>query len=105
MALKTGSDVLGNPSQSIKETQVLVTKLQAKKIKKWWDKKCKNLGTYSLKPWTGQHCTSTVMESLEKAGVIGTGILGSISYETEIADPEEFYEHFLENLTHQAVGI
>jgi len=34
--------------------------------------------------------------------VIGTGILGRISYETEIADPEEFYEHFLKNLTHQA---
>ena len=60
------------------------------------------MGTYSLKPWAGQHCTSTVMESLQKAGVIGTGIFGRISYDTEIADPEEFYEHFLKNLTHQA---
>ena len=102
MALTTGSDVLGDASQSIKETQVLVTKLQAEKIKRWWDNKYNDLGTYSLKPWVGQHCTSTVMESLQKAGVIGTGILGRISYETEIADPEEFYEHFLKNLTHQA---
>ena len=96
------SDILGDPSQTVKETQILVTKSQAKKIKTWWDNKYNNLGTYSLKPWKGQHCTSTVMESLERAGVIGTGIMGTISYETEIADPEEFYEHFLENLTHQA---
>jgi len=102
MKLTTGSSVLGDASQGITETQVLVTKSQAKKIKAWWDDKYSNLGTYSLKPWAGQHCTSTVMESLQKAEVIGTGIMGTISYETEIADPEEFYEHFLEELKHQA---
>jgi len=42
------------------------------------------------------------MESLQKAGVIGTGIIGKISYETEIADPEEFQSHFLDDLKHQA---
>jgi len=73
---------LGDKSQSIEEVQVLVTKLQAKKIKKWWDNKYANLGTYSLKPWAGQHCTSTVMESLHEAEVIGKGIIGKISYET-----------------------
>ena len=63
--------------------------------------KYNNLGTYSLNPLAGKHCTSTVMESLYEAGVIGKG-LESISYHLEIADPEEFYEHFLIDIKHQA---
>ena len=86
----------------IYENKILVTKKQAKILKEWWDAKYKNLGTYSVVGAIGSHCTNTVMESLYKAEIIGTGIGGSVSYLTEVADPVEFQSKFLDDLTHQA---
>ncbi len=94
---------IGDASQPIKEIKILVTKNQAKIIKQWWDNKYKKLGTYTALPWKdGEQCTSTVMESLYKANIIGKGFFGTLSYQTEITDPEEFYEHFLKNVKHTA---
>lgn len=39
-------------------------------IENWWQERYKDLETYSVYPWLGEQCTTTVRISLEKANVI-----------------------------------
>lgn len=93
---------IANNGATIYEIKFLVTINQSKILKTWWDKKYKDLGTYSIVGAAGEHCTNTVMESLYKAGIIGNGVFEYINYKTEVAEPQEFYSKFMKKVEHSA---
>jgi hypothetical protein len=34
---------------------------------KWWEERYKHLKVYSVKPWTGEQCTTTVKTAIQQA--------------------------------------
>jgi hypothetical protein len=60
-----------------------VCKQEAAEIRKWWEHKYSNLGTYRV--WQDQ-CTSCVRQSLEFAGLTDSNALKPISFLEEIAE-------------------
>jgi len=46
-----------------------VKQSQAKKMLEWWENRYQHLKVYSVKPWTGEQCTTTVKEALSYGGI------------------------------------
>lgn len=49
-----------------------VSKKENDKVQKWWENKYKNMGHYSILPFLGSQCTTTVRQSIES----GTRVFG-----------------------------
>lgn len=45
-----------------------VKESQANKMVKWWEERYKHLKVYSVLPWTGEQCTTTVKTALQQIG-------------------------------------
>ncbi len=54
---------------TVYKIEFFVKKSQAKKMIQWWETRYKHLKVYSVKPWTGEQCTTTVKEALAFAGL------------------------------------
>jgi len=100
--VKSFIQTIVNAGATIYEVKFLVTIEQSIILKDWWEKKYKTLKTYSVVGVVGEHCTSTVMESLYDADIIGNGFSNYISYQTEITEPSGFFHNFAKNITHSA---
>ena len=46
-----------------------VPQSKADKMIDWWENRYKHLKIYSVKPWTGEQCTTTVKEALKEGGI------------------------------------
>ncbi|MCP4971781.1 MAG: hypothetical protein GY932_14450, partial [Arcobacter sp.] len=46
-----------------------VSKTNSDKMIKWWKDKYNKLGIYSIRPYTGEQCTTTVISSLKAGGI------------------------------------
>ena len=46
-----------------------VPQSKANKMIDWWENRYKHLKIYSVKPWTGEQCTTTVKEALKEGGI------------------------------------
>ncbi|MCP4970056.1 MAG: hypothetical protein GY932_05605, partial [Arcobacter sp.] len=46
-----------------------ISKTNANKIITWWENKYRKLGVYSIRPYTGEQCTTTVIDSLKAGGI------------------------------------
>lgn len=47
--------------------QFYVKESEAKKMIKWWEERYKHLKIYSVFPWTGEQCTTTVKTAIQQA--------------------------------------
>ena len=47
-----------------------VPQSKADKMIDWWENRYKHLKIYSVKPWTGEQCTTTVKEALKEGGIL-----------------------------------
>lgn len=46
-----------------------VSKSDGQKMEDWWINRYKHLKVYSVEPWTGEQCTTTVKEALAEGGI------------------------------------
>lgn len=44
-----------------------VKESEAKKMTLWWEERYKHLKVYSVFPWTGEQCTTTVKAAIQEA--------------------------------------
>lgn len=54
----------------VKKIEFYVNEIQAKKMKDWWANRYNHLKVYSVYPWTGEQCTTTVKTALQHGGII-----------------------------------
>ncbi len=54
---------------TVYKIEFYVKKSQANKMIEWWEDRYKHLKIYSVKPWTGEQCTTTVKEALAYGGI------------------------------------
>ncbi|MGB5919909.1 hypothetical protein [Arcobacter sp.] len=54
---------------TVYKIEFYIKKSQADKILEWWEDRYKHLKIYSVKPWTGEQCTTTVKEALAYGGI------------------------------------
>ncbi|MBN2486492.1 MAG: hypothetical protein JXB34_11015 [Bacteroidales bacterium] len=53
----------------VKKIEFYVTEEQSKKMKDWWENRYAHLKAYSVYPWTGEQCTTTVKTALQAGGI------------------------------------
>lgn len=51
----------------VHKTEFYVKESEAKKMIKWWEERYKHLKVYSVWPWTGEQCTTTVKTAIQEA--------------------------------------
>ncbi len=49
---------------TVYKIEFYVKQEQADKMKKWWENRYQHLKIYSVEPWTGEQCTTTVKQAL-----------------------------------------
>lgn len=54
---------------TVYKIEFYVKKSQSDKMIEWWEDRYKHLKVYSVKPWTGEQCTTTVKEALAYGGI------------------------------------
>ncbi|MCP4971861.1 MAG: hypothetical protein GY932_14850 [Arcobacter sp.] len=60
---------INNVYGTVYKIEFYVKKSQADKMIEWWEDRYKHLKVYSVKPWTGEQCTTTVKEALAYGGI------------------------------------
>ena len=60
---KDGTNIYGE----VYKTEFYVKESEAKKMIKWWEERYKHLKVYSVLPWTGEQCTTTVKLAIHEA--------------------------------------
>lgn len=55
----------------VNQIQFYVKESEAKKMKAWWEERYKRLKVYSVFPWTGEQCTTTVKAAIQEAFPFG----------------------------------
>ena len=55
---------------TVYKIEFYVKQEQADKMKKWWEERYQHLKIYSVKPWTGEQCTTTVKQALRTGGIL-----------------------------------
>ncbi|WP_419782725.1 hypothetical protein [Malaciobacter marinus] len=54
---------------TVYKIEFYIKKSQSNKILEWWKDRYKHLKIYSIKPWTGEQCTTTVKKALAYGGI------------------------------------
>lgn len=54
---------------TVYKIEFYIQKSQADKMLEWWEDRYKHLKIYSVKPWVGEQCTTTVKEALAYGGI------------------------------------
>jgi len=54
---------------TVYKIEFYVKKSQADKMIEWWEDRYKHLKVYSVEPWIGEQCTTTVKEALAHGGI------------------------------------
>ena len=76
---------------------ISVKKREVDKINQWWDDKYKNLGKYSINPFLGEQCTTTVRMSLEES----TGIFDGFTFKDLQGLAKPIHQMFYESIPAQ----
>ncbi|PHR56511.1 MAG: hypothetical protein COA44_07835 [Arcobacter sp.] len=54
---------------TVYKIEFYVKKLEADKMLEWWTDRYQHLKVYSVEPWTGEQCTTTVKQALAHGGI------------------------------------
>uniref|UniRef100_UPI003D11BA0D hypothetical protein n=1 Tax=Sulfurimonas sp. TaxID=2022749 RepID=UPI003D11BA0D len=54
---------------TVYKIEFYVKKSQSDKMIEWWENRYKHLKVYSVKPWTGEQCTTAVKQALAEGGI------------------------------------
>lgn len=60
---KDGTNIYGE----IHQIEFYIKESEANKMIKWWEERYKHLKIYSVLPWTGEQCTTTVKTAIQEA--------------------------------------
>lgn len=60
---------LNNVYGEVHQIEFYVTEQQAKKMIDWWENRYSHPKAYSVFPWTGEQCTTTVKTALQEGGI------------------------------------
>lgn len=60
---------LNNVYGEVHQIEFYVTEQQAKKMIDWWENRYSHPQAYSVFPWTGEQCTTTVKTALQEGGI------------------------------------
>ena len=55
---------------TVYKIEFYVKKDQADKMKAWWVNRYEHLKVYSVKPWTGEQCTTATKQALRQGGIL-----------------------------------
>ncbi|QLL57748.1 MULTISPECIES: hypothetical protein [Empedobacter] len=87
-----GTNIYGE----VHKIEFYVKESEANKMLNWWEKRYKHLKVYSVYPWKGEQCTTTVKTAIQQAFPFGvTAILGVKNW---IPDTTQMPSGLLEDL-------